>query len=188
MNELHKDKHKAEQQLLVVDEEGVPTGKTIDRWTAHSSSGVKHLAFAVFVLNNKDEFILHKRPERKVGGKKWDTPVSHILVGETKEQAMKRCLKEEYGISGELEFDHFGGFSYEKKYSDRSCENEFCLVSICKYYEKITPNPREVDEIKCLPAKQALREWKQNSKEYTIWFNKAVELLSRDEKGKKYLE
>ncbi len=188
MQETHKDKHKAKQQLFKVDENGNQTNETIDRWTAHSGKGIKHLAFVIFVLTDKNEFILHKRPERKVGGGKWDTPASHILVGETKEKAMTRCLEEEYGTIGKLKFDHFNGYSYEETYDDGTCENEFCLVSICKYDGKIKPNPLEVTELKKLPAKKALNEWKNNSEKYTIWFNLAIELLSKNSKGKKYLE
>ena len=187
MDEKHRDRHKSKQQLYATDKKGKPTGEIIDRWDAHSGSGVKHLAFVIFVLNKEGEFVLHKRPGRKVGGKKWDTPASHILEGETKEKAMTRCLEEEYGTGGKLEFDHFPGFSYEEKYDDGTCENEYCLVSICKYGGKITPNPEEVEGIKKLPAKQALGEWEKNSKEYTIWFNMAIELLSNDKKGRKYL-
>ncbi len=165
--------------MYVVDFRGNRTGETVDRWEAHTSPGVKHLAFAIFVQNKKNEFILHKRPNRKVGGDKWDTPVSHVLEGETEEEAMQRCLKEEYGIDKKVEFEHFGGFSYEERYPDGTCENEFCLVSVCKYNGKIVANEKEVEELKKLPVKEAVNEWKNNFRNYTIWFNKSVSLLSK---------
>ena len=141
MEELHKDKHKADQKLIVVNETGQPTNESIDRWTAHSHSGVKHLAFVIFVLTKKGEFVLHKRPERKVGNGQWDVNASHVLTGETNEDAMKRCLKEEFGMEDNMEFEHLGGFSYSEEYEGGTCENEYCLVSICKYSGEIKENP-----------------------------------------------
>src|SRR3989338_4233189 len=68
----YKDKHKGSQLLFAVDAKGKPTGRMVQRWDAHTSLGIKHLAFAILVLNSRGEFILHKRPERKVGGNALD--------------------------------------------------------------------------------------------------------------------
>ena len=46
--------------------------------------------------------------------------------------------------------------------------------------EEIKENPYEVDEVKNLSKKEVLKEWKENKKNYTIWFNKAVELLEKE--------
>ncbi len=62
----YKDKHKGTQLLFEADEKGKLNGKFVQRWDAHSTPGVKHLAFAILVLNSKGEFVLHKRPGRKV--------------------------------------------------------------------------------------------------------------------------
>lgn len=185
----YKDKHKGSQMLIAVDQKGRPAGN-VQRWDAHTSPGVKHLAFAILVLNSKGEFILHMRPERKVGGSKLDTPVSHILSHETKNEAMQRCLKEEYGIESRVSFVHFDGFSYEKDYGDGTCENEFCLVSIAPFDGKMKPNEKEVvgGKFYYLPAKKALKEVAQNPGKYTIWFVKAIELLAKDQTGRKYVK
>ena len=183
----YKDKHKGSQMLFVVDEKGKPGGKFVQRGDAHSTPGVKHLAFAILVLNSKKEFVLHKRPERKVGGNALDTPVSHILANETRNEAMWRCLNEEYGIGEHVPLVHFDGFSYYKDYKDGTCENEFCLVSIAPYSGKIKPNEKEAEKIGFFPARKALQEIKKNPDKYTIWFVKAIELLSKDPMGRKYL-
>ncbi len=184
----YKDRHKGLQLLIAVDAKGKPLG-SVQRWDAHSTPGVKHLAFAILVVNPKGEFILHMRPERKVGGSRLDTPVSHILSHETKDEAMLRCLREEYGIEARVPLVHFDGFSYEKDYGDGTCENEFCLVSIAFSDGRMKPNEKEVEGGKLffLPAKKALAEVRQNPGKYTIWFVEAIELLAKDPVGRKYL-
>ena len=125
---------------------------------------------------------------RKVGGNALDTPVSHILANESKNEAMWRCLREEYGIEERTPLLHFDGFSYYKDYGGGTCENEFCLVSIADYGGPFKPNGKEVDGgLVFLPAKKALAEVTNRPEKYTIWFVKSVELLAKDRTGRKYL-
>ncbi len=183
----YKDKHKGSQRLYVCDEHGKTTGEIVERWKAHVTPGVKHLAIEVLVLNDRNEFVLHKRPARKVGSGLLDTPVSHILEGETQEQAINRMLKEEYGITVK-KIEHFGGFSYEKQYSDGTCENEFLLVSIARYDGEFKPNPKEViGGLTFLPMKNALKEVTKFPEKYEVWFKKSVEFLAKNPRAKKYV-
>ncbi len=183
----YKDKHKGAQKLYISDEKGKTSGEIVERWKAHTAPGVKHVAFGVLVLNAKNEIVLHKRPTRKVGGGVLDIPVSHILEGETKEQAMNRCLKEEYGITAK-HFNHYQGFSYYEAYPDGTCENEYCLVSVIKHEGEFKPNPKEVEgEFVLLPAAKAVEEIKKNPQKYAIWFRKGIELLANDPRGRKHL-
>ena len=114
-NDGHRDRHKGEQLLHAADEKGNLSGKLVKRWDAHTSPGLKHLAYGILVVNSKGEFVLHKRPERKVGGGKLDLPVSHILSTETHEQAYTRTLKEGYGVTEKLEFEDYGGWNVRKR-------------------------------------------------------------------------
>ncbi len=185
---LHKDAHKANQVLYAATPSGRLTGAKVKRWEAHTTPGVKHLAFAILVLNERGEFVLHKRPRRKVGGGVLDTPVSHVLAGETKEKAIRRCLKEEYGFAPRA-FTHFGGFSYEEHYPDGTCENEFCLVSVVKHAGKFKPNPKEVSgKLIFLKAGKALAEIRAKPKKYAVWFRLAVKLLAKSKKGRNFLK
>ena len=187
MADDYRDRHKADQRLFISDASGKLSGGIVKRWEAHTSPGVKHLAFAILVLDNKGNFVLHKRHSRKVGGGTLDTPVSHVLEGETHEQAMNRCLQEEYGFTAKG-FDHYSGFSYEEHYPDGTCENEYCLVSVVKHSGSFKPNPNEIEGgLVLLPAKNAASEIRSHPKKYAIWFRKSIELLAQDSKGKKYV-
>jgi isopentenyldiphosphate isomerase len=183
-----KDKDKGAQRLIVVDASGKPTGAIVNRWEAHLSPGVKHLAFQVLVFNKKKELILHRRPDRKVGGNVLDAPVSHVLEGETKEQAIQRDLMEEYGISKKLSFVHLPGFSYEKCYDGGHCENEFCLVSLCVFDGKIKPNKKEAEEIVVKPLQEILEDLKRAPGNYPPWLHLSIETLLREPAGKEFLK
>ena len=178
---------RAEQPMIAVDDAGKPTGRIVKRAEAHASPGVKHLAFIVFVINPKNEFVLHRRHSDKIGGNSIDAPVSHVLNGETLEQAVQRCLKHEYGIQGQLPLLNLGGFSYGEDYGDGTCENEYCLVLVVEYNGKIVPNPNEIEgNIILLPAKKAIGDSRKNPEKYSVWFKPAIEIFAKHPKTKRF--
>lgn len=171
---------RARQRLRVVDAQGNETGEIVERAKAHSSPGVKHLAFIVFVINGKGELVLHKRHGSKVGGNLLDSPVSHVLAEETLEQAVRRCLQHEYGVGGKLAIKNHGGFSYEKDYGDDTCENEFCLVLSVNYGGPIKPNPEEIEgNLILMPVAKAIAESKKHPEKFEVWFNLAIPFFEK---------
>ena len=187
MSEALKDN--PEQEMICVDAFGGRTGRIIDRKTAHSTPGIKHLAIQVMVFNPQKELILHERPLKKVGGGVWDSPTTHVLNGETPSQAGVRCLKDEYGIaSNEEEITVLGGFSYEKDYGDGSCENEFCLAAFAVYTGSIKPNGEHVIKLMNFPAKKVRDEIKAGSSKYPVWFVETTRIVAADFNGKKFFE
>ncbi len=180
---------RAEQPMIVVDEKGNSTGEVVKRAEAHSTPGIKHLAFLVFVINPKKEFVLHKRHSSKIGGGTIDSPVSHVLEGETVEQAVHRCLKHEYGIEQQLPLLNLGGFSYEKDYGDGTCENEFCLSLVVEYSGSLSPNPDEIEgELIFIPVKEAIEDSKNNREKYSAWFCPAIEIFEKHPEAKRFIE
>lgn len=180
---------RAEQQMLVVDAHGKETGKIVSRKDAHSSPGIKHLAFLVFVINSRNEFVLHKRHSNKIGGDSLDSPVSHVLNGESLEDAVHRCLKHEYGIKEKLRVLNFGGFSYDHDYNDGTCENEYCLVLAVLYNGKIFPNKEEMlGKPLLVSIKEAVKDSKSNPSKYAVWFNIAIEVFEKSQQAKKFLQ
>jgi isopentenyldiphosphate isomerase len=180
---------RANQMMKLCDDQGNESGEVAERWLCHKSPGKKHIAFIVFVVNNKKEFALHKRIASKIGDNLIDSPVSHVLADENLEDAVHRCLLYEYGIRERLPVQNFGGFSYEKDYGDGTCENEYCLILLVEYSREITPNPKEMEgDIIFLPVKQAIAESRSNPEKFEIWFNLAAPIFEKSEKAKKYLE
>jgi len=187
MNEKLADR--AKQKMRLCDGQGNESGETAERWECHKSPGKKHIAFIVFVINEKKEFALHKRSGKKIGDNVLDSPVSHVLADETVEQALQRCLKHEYGILEQLPVTKYGGFSYEKDYGDGTCENEYCLVLSVEHSGSITPNPEEMEgEITMMPISQAISESKSSPKKFEIWFNLAIPIFEKHPEAKKFIE
>ena len=175
--------------LRLCDDQGNETGETAERWVCHKTPGKKHIAFIVFVVNDKKEFALHKRIASKIGDNLIDSPVSHVLADESVEEAVHRCLLHEYGIGERLSVEKFGGFSYEKDYGDGTCENEYCLVLLVEYSGEISPNPKEMEgNIIFAPMKQEIEESKSSPEKFEIWFNLAAPIFEKSEAAKKYLE
>ncbi len=175
-----------QQKLISVDKSGKEISGTIDRGFAHTTPGIKHLAIQVLVFNSKKELVLHERPLKKVGGGVLDAPTTHVLFGETKEQAAMRCLRNEYGIAEKLKVKILGGYSYEKDYGDGSCENEFCIAAFSVFDGNITPSKEHAGKIINVPAKEVLKEINSAQKKYPVWFKETIKIVSEDALGKKF--
>ncbi len=174
------------QPLICVDSSGNETGKIIDRKSAHTFPGEKHLAIQILVFNRRNELVLHERPLKKVGGGVLDAPTTHILAGETPEQAARRCLRDEYGIDGGIAVKVLGGYSYEKDYGDGSCENEFCLAAYAVHNGTISPNSDHAPKLVNVPAKKVLADLKTESGKYPVWLKETVAIVAKNSEAKKF--
>ena len=174
--------HRAKQKLYEVNEKGKITGRIIARKIAHSGEGIKHLAIGVLVFTANNEIVLHKRLNTKVGGGTIDYPVTHVLEGETAEEAAFRCLKNEYGIKEKIALIKLFGFSYEKVYGDGTCENEYLIIYRANYNGKIIPNLKEMEkDIFRVKFNELLRDIKENPYKYSVWFQRTIDHLNTKE-------
>ena len=89
------------QELFpLVDEEGNIIGAAT-RGECHSGSRLLHPVVHLHVFNSRGELYLQKRPVWKdIQPGKWDTAVGgHVDLGESVEQALRREVREELGIT-----------------------------------------------------------------------------------------
>ncbi len=89
-----------EELFPVVDEQGNVTGKAT-RGECHNGSKLLHPVVHLHVFNSKGELYLQKRPAWKdIQPNKWDTAVGgHVDFGENVEEALRREVREELGIT-----------------------------------------------------------------------------------------
>lgn len=124
-----------EEMFPIVDEEGNITGSAT-RGECHNGSKMLHPVVHLHVFNSKGELYLQKRPEWKdIQPGKWDTAVGgHVDLGENVEQALRREVREELGIT-DFTPERLLQYVFE---SDR--ERELVFVHKTIYDGSVTPS------------------------------------------------
>ena len=122
----------------IVDENGLPTGKTAFREEAHQK-GIPHRTSHVWIIrpsNTGYDILLQKRSEEKDSfpGMFDTSSAGHIPAGDDPLLSAIRELEEELGIKAEPEDLHFAGtfrIQYEKEFHGRMFrDNEFAYVYV----------------------------------------------------------
>ena len=128
------------EQFPIVDENGNILG-AISRGKAHDGSKVLHPVVHLHLFNSKGELYLQHRPAWKdIQPDKWDTACGgHIDLGENVEQALKREVSEELGITDFIP-ESLGHYVFES-----SRERELVYVNRTVYNGSIQPSKDELD-------------------------------------------
>jgi len=129
----------AQEMFPIVDELGNITGAAT-RGECHNGSMLLHPVVHLHVFNSRGDIYLQKRPEWKdIQPGKWDTAVGgHVALGENVEQALRREVQEEIGIT-EYEPQQLSQYIFES-----ARERELVFPFKTTYDEEIIPS-RETD-------------------------------------------
>ena len=130
-----------QQELFpLVDDGGRVVGKAT-RGECHSGSKLLHPVVHLHVFNSQGDIYLQRRPEWKdIQPGKWDTAVGgHIDYGETVEDALRREVREELGIT-----DFIAEF-VDKYVFESQRERELVYVNRTTYDGPISPSADELD-------------------------------------------
>ncbi len=175
-----------EQTILAVDDSGKFL-EYIPKEIGHKGEGRRHLAIAVLLQNSRGQVLLQKR-KHKIFDNIWDiTGATHPLhlengTDESLEEATRRCLKEEWGISPTSPrlrgVKGIGAFNYFAKYGEY-CENEHCHLMVRKYNGEVNLNPDSGYEYKWTDKESFLKDIRQNPQNYTPWAIEGVKQLVR---------
>jgi len=134
------------EPLILVDEDGTVTGYA-EKQAVHQGSGLLHLAFSVFLRDEHNRIMLHKRSRQKPlwPGFWTNSCCSHPRRNETLEAATARRLDEELGISCELRYLYT--FNYRAHYLDVGSEYERCSVYLGSISSDVIfdINPTEIE-------------------------------------------
>jgi isopentenyldiphosphate isomerase len=133
-------KDNLKERFPIVDEYGNVTGAAT-RGECHNGSKLLHPVVHLHVFNSRGEVYLQKRPEWKdIQPGKWDTAVGgHMDYGETPEEALRREVSEELGIT-DFEPKRIGRYVFES-----ARERELVYVNSTTYDGEIHPSEQELD-------------------------------------------
>ena len=129
-----------EEKFPIVNEQGEVIGSAT-RGECHSGSKLLHPVVHLHVFNSKGDIYLQRRPAWKdIQPGKWDTAVGgHIDFGETPEEALRREVREELGITD------FVPVPIDKYVFESQREKELVYVNRTTYDGEIRPSTDELD-------------------------------------------
>ncbi len=163
-----------DQFLITVGKDGKRLGEAT-REECHSGEGKTHLAFLAFIVINNKLVLTKRAGQKSLWAGYWDASVvSHVLSGETVQQAAHRRGKEELGVRAD--FKDLGAFYYFAEH-ENGVENEYCHVLVGETKDEIHPNPVEIDEIKLMTYEKLKAKIKKNTQKYTPWIKLALEKI-----------
>lgn len=140
--------------------------------------GKLYRAFSILLFNKKGETLIQKRSKLKYhsAGLWSNTCCSHPRPNERLEQAAKRRLKEEMGISCKLK--EIFSFIYKAELGSLT-EHEFDYVFFGYFDGKPKPNKKEVEDWQWIKWRDLERDLRKNPKKYTPWFKIILKELKK---------
>lgn len=177
------------ERVQYVDEQGNPTGETEEKLAAHHAHTRRHLAFSLYLFNDRGQFLVTRRASsKKVWPGVWtNSCCGHPAPGEPMPDAIARRLRDELGISAFTNLQCLvSDYTYTTPPLNGVIENEFCPVHSARLASDLVPNPDEVGEYHWL-------SWE----DYKAWLDREPDIFSYwckdqlphiDEKIKGYLK
>jgi isopentenyl-diphosphate delta-isomerase len=165
------------EQVILVDESGAPTGSA-EKISAHQPPGHLHLAFSVFVFDERGRVLLQRRAVHKHHFRsRWsNTCCGHPRFGEAVAEAGRRRLHEEMGI--DLDLEVVGRFTYRAEDPESGLvEHEIDDVLRGFYLGEPDPNPDEVSAWRWAEVEDIETDLADQPDEYTPWLLPALRVL-----------
>jgi isopentenyl-diphosphate Delta-isomerase len=132
------------------------------------------------IFNQKGDFLIHQRALDKYHspGLWTNTCCSHPRPGELAIEAAHRRLKEEMGISCQL--NKVFSFIYTAEFDNGLVEHEYDNVYVGYYDNDPLLNNLEVNDFRWISREDLTREVKMNPWNYTIWFRLILDKLEKE--------
>jgi isopentenyl-diphosphate Delta-isomerase len=164
------------ERIVIVDENDNAIGEE-DKGKCHDGAGILHRAFLAMVFNKSGELLLARRSDRKkLWPGYWDgTVASHLFKSEDYEQASKRRLMEEIGLTA-TGIRYAFKFHYKAVYENIGTEHEICAVTIIRgvSFDSINPNRDEISEIMFSDPRLLREKFETGKDNYAPWLILAI--------------
>ncbi len=156
-----------EEQVVLVNQHDEAVG-TMGKLRAHQE-GVLHRAFSVFLFDEQGRLLLQRRSAGKYhsAGLWTNTCCSHPRPQESVREAAMRRLREEMGITAELEPQF--SFIYRAVLGNGLQEHELDHVLFGTYSGAAFPDPNEADAWKYIHPDELDADMRQHPDHYTVW-------------------
>lgn len=170
------------QIILAVDDNGRFL-EYIPKEIGHRGEGKRHLAITVLLINSEGQLLLQKR-KHKIFDNIWDfTASTHPLhkengIDESLEEAAKRCLEKEWGITDIRDIRILGEFNYFAKDGDY-CENEHDVLLTGEYNGEINLNSDTAYEFKWVGKDILIKDMAENPQKYSPWAQEGIKVLKK---------
>jgi isopentenyl-diphosphate Delta-isomerase len=169
------------EQIIFVDESGVPTGEVGSKLASHTADTKLHLAFSCYILRRSDNrFLLTERAlVKKVWPGVWTNSVcGHPGPGEKIEDAVLRRAKYELGI------ERLEGlrcvvpkYIYKTPPYNGIIEHEFCPIFVAYASDEPKPNPDEVEAYEWIEWPAYARMLKTEPDKMSYWCKDQYKIL-----------
>ncbi len=175
-----------DELIVLLDEKTLQPIGDAPKLASHHATTPLHLAFSVWVFNDKGELLLTKRASsKKVWPGVWTNSFcGHPLPGETISDAIFRRARFELGIIGlENIEEKLPDYRYVTPPYIGIIENEFCPVFFASLPKEglIKPNPTEVDSFQFVKVDDLRQMIDAEPGQYSYWFKDQFIILA--EKG-----
>lgn len=163
--------------LDIVDENGKPTGETVERKTAHSER-IRHRTAHVWIVRKSDEgaeVLLQKRAMNKDSfpGRYDTSSAGHIQAGDEPEESAIRELHEELGIKAsvdDLQFVDTFVIQYEKEfYGKMFKDSEIAFVYVYTKpvnIDELTLQKEELDGVEWFNLEYVYEECRKHNQKF----------------------
>lgn len=167
------------EELILVDADDRVVGHT-SKLAAHRGSGQRHRAFSVFLFDDQQRLLIHRRSVHKPlwHGFWTNSCCSHPRRGEVLDDSVRRRLREE--LSCEVSrLERLCAFEYHASFGDAGSEHELCHV----YLGALAPGGRvqahelEIAELEWVSPAHVDKMMAETRDDLTPWFREEWALL-----------
>lgn len=156
------------EKLVLVDEHDNEIGN-LSKDKCHDGQGLLHRAFSLFIFNQEGDMLLQQRSSQKrLWPMYWSNACcSHPRRGEDMAEAVNRRLKQELGLTSELEF--LFKFIYQAQYDETGSEHELCWVYLGRTGDDIVVNANEIADWRYVSVERLNHELASEPHKFTPW-------------------